>query len=92
MYLHEALRQPDKHKFLEAIKKELNDHINRKHWKVMKLKRVPKNRTIHPMVWSMKRKRNPLGEIIKWKARLCVGGRKSREFIDFWDTYSPVVS
>ena len=45
-----------------------------------------------PMVWSMKRKRNPLGEIIKWKARLCAGGHKSVEFIDYWATYSPVVT
>ena len=44
------------------------------------------------MVWSMKRKRNPIGEIVKWKARLCAGGHKSIEFLDYWNTYSPVVS
>ena len=44
------------------------------------------------MVWPMKRKRNPVGEIIKWKARLCAGGHRSVEFVDYWDTYSPVVS
>ena len=44
------------------------------------------------MVWSMKRKRNPLGDIVKWKARLCVGGYRSIESIDYWATYSPVVS
>ena len=44
------------------------------------------------MVWSMKRKRNPIGEVTKWKARLCAGGHRSTEFVDYWDTYSPVVS
>ena len=44
------------------------------------------------MVWSTKRKRNPVGEIIKWKARLCAGGHRSVEFVDYWDTYFPVVS
>jgi hypothetical protein len=44
------------------------------------------------MVWAMKRKRNPIGEIIKWKARLCAGGHRSIENIDYWSTYSPVVS
>ena len=40
----------------------------------------------------MKRKRNPLGDIVKWKARLCAGGHRSIESIDYWATYSPVVS
>ena len=44
------------------------------------------------MVWPMKRKCNPVGEITKWKARLCAGRHRSREFMDYWDTYSPVVS
>ena len=44
------------------------------------------------MVWAMKRKRNPLGKITKWKARLCAGGHRSVEFVDYWDTYSPVVA
>jgi hypothetical protein len=44
------------------------------------------------MVWAMKRKRNPLGEIIKVKARLCAGGHRSIENVDYWDTYAPVVS
>ena len=92
MYLHEALREPDRDKFIEAIEKELDDHILRKHWKVVPLQNVPKDKTCLPMVWSMKRKRNPLGEITRYKARLCAGGHKSVEFVDYWDTYSPVVS
>jgi hypothetical protein len=44
------------------------------------------------MVWAMKRKRNPLGDILKWKARLCAGGHRSIENIDYWSTYSPVIS
>ena len=92
MTLQEALRQEDRDEFLKAMKKELEDHINRKHWKVVPLSAVPKNRTPIPMVWSMKRKRNPLGDIIKWKARLCAGGHKQIHGLDYWSTYSPVVS
>lgn len=72
--------------------KELRDHIDRKHWKIVPLKSVPKDKVPLPMVWSMKRKRDPLGFIIKYKARLCAGGHKSIEFVDYWTTYSPVVS
>lgn len=92
MTLDEALKQPDKEEFLKAMKKELLDHINRKHWKVIPLKVVPKGKRCLPMVWSMKRKRNPIGEITKWKARLCAGGHRSIEFVDYWSTYSPVIA
>ena len=44
------------------------------------------------MVWTMKRKRNPIGKIIKWKACLCAGGHCSIKFVDYWNTYSPIVS
>ena len=40
----------------------------------------------------MKCKRNPLGEITKWNARLCAGGHKSIENVDYWEIYYPVVS
>ena len=92
MHLHEALQQEDREHFIEAMTEELKSHIKRKHWKIVPLKSVPKGKRCLPMVWSMKRKKNPLGEIIKYKARLCVGGHRSIEFVDYWDTYSPVVS
>ena len=72
--------------------KEIEDHIKRKHWMIVPHKPVPAHKIPIPMVWSMKRKRDPIGTIIKWKARLCAGGHKSIEFVDYWSTYSPVVS
>lgn len=74
------------------MKKELQDHISRNHWKVIPYRCKPNDKTAIPMVWAMKRKRNPLGKITKWKARLCAGGHRSVEDSDYWDTYSPVVS
>ena len=44
------------------------------------------------MVWSMKQKRGPVREIRKWEARLCTGGQNPLEYMDDWNTYSPVVS
>ena len=92
MTLKEAMQQPDKEQFLQAMKKELNDHITRQHWKVVPSNSIPSHKHSIPMVWAMERKQNPVGDIIKWKARLCAGGHRSKEFIDYWDTYSPVVS
>ena len=74
------------------MKKELEDHVLRKHWEVVPLRSLPPNKRPLPMVWSMERKHNPLGEITKWKARLCAGGHKSIENVDYWATYSLIVS
>ena len=44
-------------------------------------------------VWSMKRKRRvATGQIYKWKARLCVDGSSQEKGVNYWDTYSPVVT
>ena len=74
------------------MSKEWHDHISRHHWKFVPHRAVPPHITCIPMVWSMKWKRNPVGEIIKWKARLCAGGHRSVEFVEYWNTYSLVVS
>jgi hypothetical protein len=71
MTLDEALKEPDRDQFVEAMRKELQDHVER--WKVIPRKAVPNHKIPIPMVWSMKRKRNPVGNIVKWKARLCAG-------------------
>ena len=42
-------------------------------------------------VWTFKRKRNPLGEIIKYKARLNAHGGQTKEGIHYFDIYAPVV-
>jgi hypothetical protein len=92
MTFNEAMQAPDRDEFVKAMHKELSDHIGRKHWKIVPLKSIQYPKRAIPMVWAMKRKRNPLGDIIKWKARLCAGGHRSIENIDYWSTYSPVVS
>jgi hypothetical protein len=86
------MRQLDHKDFIKAMYKELGDHLSRKHWVIVPLKSVPAHNTPLPMVWSMKRKRNPIGEITKWKAPLCAGGPKSVEFVGYWSTYYPAVS
>ena len=43
-------------------------------------------------VWSMKRKRNPLGQVIKCKARLCAHGGQTQEGIHYTNTFAPVVT
>lgn len=56
MTMQEAMRQPDKNEFVKAMYKELHDHIERKHWKVVLRNSMAKDKRAIPMVWSMKRK------------------------------------
>ncbi|KAL7580919.1 hypothetical protein ACA910_005738 [Epithemia clementina (nom. ined.)] len=92
MYLHEAMRQPDREQFMLAMQKEINDHEIRKHWEVVPKSQVPKGTKVIDMVWSMKRKRRiDTREIYKWKARLNVHGGQQEYGLNYWETYSPVV-
>jgi hypothetical protein len=92
MYLKEAMRQPDREKFIEAMKKEIQDHTDNKHWKLVRRSFIPKGTQILPAVWSMKRKRRiATREIYKWKARLTVHGGRQTKGINYWETYAPLV-
>jgi len=90
--LAQAMKQPDKVDFIRAMAKEINDHQSRNHWKVVHRSTIedPVNKPL-PAVWSMRRKRRYDRTVYKHKARLCVGGHRQQEGINFYDTYSPVV-
>jgi hypothetical protein len=92
MTLEQALKQSDRDEFIKAMEEEILAHTSRNHWEVVPIRSVPRRCKPIPMVWSMKRKRDPAGEIIKWKARLCAGGHTQVYGDSYWDTYSPVVS
>ena len=44
------------------------------------------------MIWSFKRKQHPEGRLSKHKARLCCHGGQQQWGVQYWETYSPVVS
>jgi hypothetical protein len=44
MYLEEGMNQPDTPQFVQAMYKELQDHVTRRHWVVVPLKSVPANK------------------------------------------------
>ena len=41
-------------------------------------------------IWSYHRKRNPTGELLKHKARICTDSSQQKFGIDYWQTYAPV--
>jgi hypothetical protein len=92
MYLHEALKAPDREQFIKAMVEEVQAHEGKEHWELVPKSDVPDNTLILPAVWSMKRKRRiNTREVYKWKARLNVHGGKQIKNVHYWETYSPVV-
>ena len=92
MPLNVALQQPDRDKFIHAMARELEQHTELKHWKIIHKSQVPRNAKPIPMVWTLRRKRDPAGEILKWKAPLCAGGHRQVFGDTYWTTFAPVVS
>ena len=93
MYYHEAMSAPDRKEFLKAIIKEVNDHIDNNHWKLVLKSDVPKDVKILDSVWSMKRKRDIKTQAVyKHKARLNIHGGQQEYGVHYTETYSPVVN
>lgn len=93
MYLHQAMKEPDKDQFMSAMRKEIDSQMDYGGLELMHINDVPKNATILPAVWQMKRKRDiRTREIKKWKARLNIDGSRMIKNRDYDQTYAPVAS
>ena len=53
MPLHIALKQPDQDKFVDTMAKEVKQHTELKHWKVIHKSQVPRTTKPLPMVWTL---------------------------------------
>jgi hypothetical protein len=54
--MHQAMQEPDKKQFVEAMKKEARDQFENGNFTVMHKSKLPKGATAPPAVWQMKRK------------------------------------
>jgi hypothetical protein len=98
MYLHEAIKEPDKKEFVEAMRKEVRDQSKNGKFTVTHQSKLPTNATVLPAVWQMKRKRNiRTRKVKKYKARLNIDGSRMQNGVhlqqftdgtqDKWITY-----
>ena len=93
MYLHQALKQPDKVQFLEAMISEIDAMVKKGIFKVIKQSEIPKNTKVLPTVWQMRRKRDiKTRQIKKHKARLNIDGSRMEKGVHHEQTYAPVAS
>jgi hypothetical protein len=93
MYYDQPLQQPDAMQFVNVVVKELNEHVDNKHWILVKRKDVPKKAQVLPFVWAMRHKRDlTTNKVIKHKARLNLHGGKQVNGMNYFETYAPVVT
>ena len=93
MDFHQAMKQMDAIEFKKAIVKEIHDHCNRKYWEIIKRDKVPSTCKILPSVWSMKHKRDLITrQPIINEARLNIHGGNQKYGVNFYDTFSPVIT
>ena len=87
----EMKRQPDKPQSITATQKEISDHKQRKHWKLVHQLEI-KGAKIIMAIWSFRQKRDNIkGKVTKYKARTCALGGMQEKCINYWETYAPGV-
>jgi len=93
MYLHEALKEPDRAQFIKAMHSEMKGQVDNGNYSLITRSQVPEGASVLPAVWAMKRKRRiKTREVYKWKGRLNIEGSKQVLGCDYEETYAPVTS
>ena len=78
MYMHEALKEPDRAQFINAMLKEVSDQKGNGNFSIISKSEVPKDAKVLPAVWQMKRKWDIKSrKLKKWKARLNIDGSRT---------------
>ena len=86
MYSDQATKQPDRKEFLNAEIREVNSHLQCKHWKLFPRKDFPKGQPRREKETLVK------SQVYKWKARLNAHGGQQEYGVDYLETYSPVIT
>ena len=86
----EAMKSPDANGFMDAIAEENATLKSMGAWEVVD--QLVGRRNVLPGTWTLWQKRYPDGRVKKLKARFCERGDKQIEGVDFFETYTPVMS
>lgn len=88
----QMLKTSDKAAFLATQPKEIEGLIKMGVFDIKHVSTKPKDAHLLSSIWSYCWKRGPVGEILKYKSRLCIDGSQQEYGRDYWDVYAPVVS
>ena len=90
-HFHQTMQQEDREDFIRAMVKELEDHRDNKHWKLIPRSEIGDAKTIKA-IRAFRRKRQPDGSLLKHKACLNAHGGMQVYGENYWDTYASVVN
>jgi hypothetical protein len=92
-YLQQVLKQPNAKEFVQAVIKEVNEHVDSNNWMLQKQSNVPEDVQIVPSVWSLQHKCDlTTSEVKSHKARLNVHRGKQVYGMNYFETYAPIVT
>ena len=77
------MQSGDSNTFRKAMAKEISSFKEEKIFEIIPIEPKPKEKYLIPFIWLFKRKRNPIGDLIKHKARLCMYGSCQVKGVDY---------
>ena len=86
------MKADDSADFMKAMEKQTKHLTTEDVWKILPKSSFPTSAPIIRLTWIKKIKRDPFGELIEHKDRLCLDGGMQQEGIDLHNTFSPVVN
>ena len=93
IYYHQVRGQEDWPQFERAMQQEMDGQMEDGNYSIIHRSLVPRDKSVLPAVWAMKRKRDiRTGEVKKWKARLNIDGSRMKHGVHYDETYAPVAS
>jgi Reverse transcriptase (RNA-dependent DNA polymerase) len=87
---HTAMLQPDWEQFQKAAVLQIETLQKMRSWQEVERYTVPVDKQVLGGTWVFRRKRNPEGKVIKYKARFCVRGDQQIAGVDYFESYAPV--
>jgi len=88
----QMLQAHDCQQFLDAESNEINGLINMNTWKYCCIPTLPPGTQLINSVWSYQRKCTVDGHLLKHKVRLCADGQQQQYGIDFFESYTLVIT
>ena len=85
----EAINSHEKHLWTETMNEELKSLQDQQTYEEIDISAVPKGTNIVTSKWVLRKKRDQLGNIVKFKARTCARGFTQTKGIDYDETYAP---
>ncbi len=87
LLLAEAKRRPDCESWKGAIEEEIHNLVDAGTWEIVE---VPSDANVVGSKWVFQLKKDALGRVVRYKARLVTQGFSQVEGVDYFNTYAPV--